>query len=162
MADAGHGFADAVVEAFLAEVRETYLQAEMDAQEAFSAFLARFEEKDAAKRAEMAEGKLSKADYVAWRKSAMLAGKRHASVLDQVARACSHANEAAMAALSGKLPEVYAENANFAAFEVCRESGLDLSFDLVDADAVRHMLASGEAVLPAPSVDVPKDLAWIG
>lgn len=160
MADPAHEAADRAVEAFKAEVREVYLQAETDAQEVFSAFLARFEEKDAAMRAKVEAGELSRDDWLRWRKSAMLVGKRHASVLEQAARACSHANEAAMAALSGRLPEVYAENANFAAFEVCRESGLDLSFDLVDADAVRHMLDSGEAVLPAPSVDVPKDLAW--
>ncbi len=160
MADPAHEAADRAVEAFKAEVREVYLQAETDAQEAFSAFLARFEEKDAAMRAKVEAGELSRDDWLRWRKSAMLVGKRHASVLEQAARACSHANETAMAALSGRLPEVYAENANFAAFEVCRESGLDLSFDLVDADTVRHMLTAGEALIALPALNVAKDLAW--
>ena len=65
-----------------------------------------------------------------------------------------------MAALAGKLPEVYAENANYSAFWMCKETGLAVGFDLVDPDTVQHMLTAGEAALMLPSVNVAKDMAW--
>ena len=51
MADAAHKAADAAVEDWKAEVAETYRQAQSDAHEALSRFLARFEEQDASRRA---------------------------------------------------------------------------------------------------------------
>ena len=160
MADAAHEAADAAVEAWKAEVAETYRQAQRDAQEALSRFLARFEEQDAKRRAKVEAGELSREDWLAWRKGRMLTGQRLSSTLDQVAQAYSHANEVAVAALAGRLPEVYAENASFAAFQVCKASGLDLAFSLVDAPTVQHMLTADEALFHVPALDVSKDVAW--
>lgn len=160
MEDAAHKAADAAVEAWKAEVAETYRQAQLDAQEALSRFLARFEEQDAKRRAKVEAGELSREDWMAWRKGQMLTGQRLSATLDQVAQAYSHANEVAVAALAGRLPEVYAENANFAAFQTCKASGLDLAFSLVDAPTVQHMLTAGEALFHVPALDVAKDVAW--
>lgn len=160
MEDPAHKAADAAVEAWKAEVAETYRQAQLDAQEALSRFLARFEEQDAKRRAKVEAGELSREDWLAWRKGQMLTGQRLSSTLDQVAQAYSHANEVAVAALAGRLPEVYAENANFAAFQTCKASGLDLAFSLVDAPTVQHMLTAGEALFHVPALDVAKDVAW--
>lgn len=160
MADAAHEAADAAVEAWKAEVAETYRQAQLDAQETLSRFLARFEEQDAKRRAKVEAGELSREDWLAWRKGQMLTGQRLSSTLDQVAQAYSHANEVAVAALAGRLPEVYSENANFAAYQVCKASGLDLAFSLVDAPTVQHMLTAGEALFSVPALDVAKDVAW--
>ena len=160
MEDAAHKAADAAVEAWKAEVAETYRQAQLDAQEALSRFLARFEEQDARRRAKVEAGELSREDWLRWRKGQMLTGKRLSSTLDQVAQAYSHANEVAVAALAGRLTEVYAENANFAAFQTCKASGLDLAFSLVDAPTVQHMLTAGEALFHVPALDVAKDVAW--
>lgn len=160
MADAAHEAADAAVEAWKEDVAETYRQAQRDAQEALSRFLARFEEQDAKRRAKVEAGEMSREDWLAWRKGRMLTGQRLSSTLDQVAQAYSHANEVAVAALAGRLPEVYAENASFAAFQTCEASGLDLAFSLVDAPTVQHMLTAGEALFHVPALDVAKDVAW--
>lgn len=160
MEDPAHKAADASVEAWKAEVAETYRQAQLEAQEALSRFLARFEEQDAKRRAKVEAGEMSREEWLAWRKGRMLTGKRLSATLDQVAQAYSHANEVAVAALAGRLPEVYAENANFAAFQTCEASGLDLAFSLVDAPTVQHMLTAGEALFAVPALDVAKDVAW--
>lgn len=160
MDDPAHKAADASVEAWKAEVAETYRQAQRDAQEALSRFLARFEEQDARRRAKVEAGELSREEWLEWRKGRMLTGQRLSSTLDQVAHAYSHANEVAVAALAGRLPEVYAENASFAAFQMCKAGGLDLAFSLVDAPTVQHMLTAGEALFHVPALDVAKDVAW--
>lgn len=160
MGDQAHDFAERKIAEFQAEVRETYQQAQADAQEALSRFLERFEKEDERQREKVKAGELSEADYKAWRKGKILRSRQLSSTLDQVSRAMTEANQVAMAALRGKLPEVYAENANFAAFQTCEASGLDLAFSLVDAPTVQHMLTAGEALFSVPALDVAKDVAW--
>ena len=158
MGDQAHDFAEQKIAEFQAEVWETYQQAQADAQEALSRFLKRFEKEDERQREKVKAGELSEADYKAWRKGKILRSRQLSSTLGQVSQAMTEANRVAMAALSGKLPEVYAENANYAAFSICKETGAAVAFDLVDPDTVGHMLTAGAALLPA--VDVAKDVAW--
>ena len=160
MGDQAHDFAERKIAEFQAEVRETYQQAQADAQEALSRFLERFEKEDERKREKVKAGELSEADYKAWRKGKILRSRQLSSTLDQVSQAMTEANQVAVAALAGRLPEVYAENANFAAFQTCEASGLDLAFSLVDAPTVQHMLTAGEALFSVPALDVAKDVAW--
>ena len=160
MGDQAHDFAERKIAEFQAEVRETYQQAQADAQEALSRFLRRFEKEDERQREKVKAGELSEAGYKAWRKGKILRSRQLSSTLDQVSRAMTEANQVAMAALRGKLPEVYAENANYAAFQTCEASGLDLAFSLVDAPTVQHMLTAGEALFSVPALDVAKDVAW--
>lgn len=160
MGDQAHDFAERKIAEFQAEVRETYQQAQADAQEALSRFLERFEKEDERQREKVKDGELSEADYKAWRKGKILRSRQLSSTLDQVSRAMTEANQVAVAALAGRLPEVYAENANYAAFQTCEASGLDLAFSLVDAPTVQHMLTAGEALFSVPALDVAKDVAW--
>lgn len=160
MADQAHDFADRKIAEFQAEVWEVYQQAQADAQEALSKFLKRFEKEDARRRKLVEKGEMTKAEYRSWRQGQILRSKQLSSTLDQVSQAMVNANQVAMAALAGKLPEVYAENANYSAFWVCKETGLAVGFDLVDPGTVQHMLTAGEAVLMLPSVNVAKDMAW--
>lgn len=160
MADQAHDYADRKIAEFQAEVWETYQQAQADAQEALSAFLKRFEKEDGKRRKLVEKGEMTKTEYKSWRSGQILRSKQLSSTLDQVSQAMTEANQVAMAALAGKLPEVYAENANYSAFWVCKETGLAVGFDLVDPDTVQHMLTAGEAVLMLPSVNVAKDMAW--
>lgn len=160
MRDHGHEAADTAVEEWRAEVVETFRQAQEDAKKQLDEFMEKFAEQDAKKREKVDAGDLSEKDYAAWRRVNIASGKRYADMLDQLSEAYANANEAATAALAGKLPEVYAENANFAAYQVCQGAGADVSFSLVDAWAVQEALTKGDALLPVPSHDRAKDKAW--
>ena len=158
MSDQAHDYAERKIAEFQAEVWEVYQQAQAGAQEALAKFLKRFEKEDAKRRGLVEKGEMTKAEYKAWRSGQILRSKQLSSTLDQVSQAMVNANQVAMAALGGKLPEVYAENANYAAFSICKETGAAVAFDLVDPDTVGHMLTAGAALLPA--VDVAKDVTW--
>lgn len=160
MSDQAHDYAERKIAEFQAEVWEVYQQAQADAQEALAKFLKRFEKEDAKRRKLVEKGEMTKAEYKSWRSGQILRSRQLSSTLDQVSQAMVNANQVAMAALSGKLPEVYAENANYSAFWVCKETGLAVGFDLVDPDTVQHMLTAGEALFMAPGVNVAKDELW--
>lgn len=158
--DPAHAAADASVGAFRREVAETYRQAGEDARKALSAYLSRFEERDEEWRARVAAGEAKEGEWRAWRRSQVLAGRRYREVLDQVAAGYTHANEVAMAALSGRLPEVYAENYNYGAYQVESAAGVDTSFCLQDASTVQRLLRDSGSYIPEPRVRVAKDQAW--
>lgn len=160
MADEGHEFADRKVEEWRALVAETYYQAQLDAQEALSEFLAEFSRDDAAMRKKVDAGEVSEDGYRTWRREQMLRGQRYENMLAQVTLTYAEANEYAMAMLDGTLPEIYAENANYAAYQVCSSAGLGISFSLMDANAVQEAMLKGENLLPRPSVNRAKDAAW--
>lgn len=160
MSDQAHDYAERKIAEFQAEVWEVYQQAQADAQEALAKFLKRFEKEDAKRRKLLEKGEMTKAEYKSWRSGQILRSRQLSSTLDQVSQAMVNANQVAMAALSGKLPEVYAENANYSAFWVCKGTGLAVGFDLLDPDTVQHMLTAGEALFMAPGVNVAKDKLW--
>lgn len=160
MSDQAHDYAERKIAEFQAEVWEVYQQAQADAQEALAKFLKRFEKEDGKRRKLVEKGEMTKAEYRSWRQGKIQRSKQLSSTLDQVSQAMVNANQVAMAALAGKLPEVYAENANYSAFLMCKETGLAVGFDLVDADTVQHMLTAGEALFMAPGVNVANDKLW--
>ena len=123
MGDYGHDYADGQLAAFETEVADVYRQAERQARKDLTAFLDEFRDRDDEKRAELEAGQISERAYAEWRRGMMMTGRRYQQVLDQVAEAYSNANEVAVAALNGRLPDVYAENANYGGWQVCEASG---------------------------------------
>ncbi len=160
MADHGHDYAEGQIEAFQAEMVDVYRQAEETARKRLEEHLKRFKKADEEKRKQVESGDMPKQAYADWRRSQMMTGLRYEQVLDQVAEAYSNANEVAVAALNGRLPDVYAENANYGGWQVCEASGLDVSFSLMDASTAQRMLTAGEALIALPALNVAKDLAW--
>lgn len=159
-ADEGHEAADAAVESFLRDARQTYREAQEDAGKALRSFLAGFEAEDAERRADVAAGRLAEDEYREWRRGRMLTGRRYRATLDQVAWCYTHANEVAMAALSGRLPEVFAENYNYGTYQVEAAALVDTTFALQDASTAQTLLADRDAYLPKPKVDEGRDRAW--
>lgn len=160
MADQGHEYADSQIAAFQAEVADVYRQAEETAQANLERFLAKFAKADEKMRRQVDAGEVSEQAYADWRKSQMMTGYRYQQVLEQVADAYANANQVAVDALAGRLPQVYAENANYGGWQACEASGLNLSWSLMDADTAQHMLTAGEVLIALPALNVAKDLAW--
>lgn len=160
MADSAHEAADASIEAFRREVAATYREAEKSAKKALSAYLERFERRDAEWREKVARGDATEAEWKSWRRGAMLTGKRYRAVLDQVSQGYTSANETAMATLEGRLPEVYAENYNYGTYQAETGAGVDTAFALQDASTVQRLLADHDSYLPRPTVKAAKDAAW--
>lgn len=159
-ADEGHGAAEAALRAFQVEVAETYRQAEETARRRLLAYLQRFYEQDEAKRLQVLAGEITPEDWKAWRLSKIATGKAYRQTLAQCAAAYTEANELAVAVFAGKLPQVYAENANYGAWQVETGAGVETSWSLMDAATVEAMLKDGAAQLPKPTVKAAKDRAW--
>ncbi len=159
-ADVAHEAADAEIEAFRREVSGIYAEAQKTASQTLGEYLERFREQDDAWRDRVARGEATEAQWKAWRRGKILTGRRYRVVLKQVAEGYTHANEAAMDALDGRLPGVYAENYNYGTFQAYSAARVDDAFALQDASTVQRLLTDHGSYLPKPTVNAAKDVAW--
>lgn len=160
MADPAHEAADRTIEGLRREFERVYRRAEKEARRALERHLEKFAEADARMAERVEKGELSEEDYRHWREVKMLNGDSYRALIDQAARGYADAGAYASAAVEGRLPEVYAENVNYGAYQVESEARVDTAFALQDADTVQRLVTDRASYLPRVGHDVAKDALW--
>lgn len=160
MADYGHKETDKRLEALEKRVAAVYKQASEEMQQKLAQWYKDFERLDKQKAALVDAGKLPKADYLAWRKGKMVESGRLKALIDTLTADYVNSDKIAMQIVRGDLADVYALNANYAAYSIERDTGLDLSWTLYDHSTVERLILEDPDVLPLPSVNIPLDERW--
>lgn len=158
--DYGHRYADKKLAALIRRLHLSYRQARISLQEKIDAYLARFEKEDARMRALYDSGELKHEDYMAWRYRRIAGTQQWQAMLDQLTTDLVNADKAAASMIRDALPEVYAENHNYGTYEIEHDLQMSTSYTLYNRDAVKRLLTDDPDLLPAPSVDIPKDERW--
>ena len=160
MPDTGHKETDALLEKVEKKVDKVYGKAVKESQKNLNQYLKRFEKRDKQFQRMVKKNEMAKAEYLEWRKSQMLLNKHFTEVLNTISNDYVNADKIAMSIVGDHLPEAYAINRNFAAFEVEKGSLIDTSFTLYDANTVERLIKEDKSLLPKPKLDVPKDKRW--
>lgn len=158
--DPGHRYADKRLDVLTRKLQRSYRQASLNLREKITAYMAQFEKEDAMMRALYDSGKLSHADYMAWRFRKIAGTKQWRDMLDQLTNDLVKADKTAASMIRDELPEVYAENHNYGTYEIEHDSQMSTSYTLYNRDAVRRLLEDDPDLLPQPKVDIPKDERW--
>lgn len=144
-------------------IARIYSEARKELQGTVTAYFERFRELDEAKRAAMEAGEITRAQYYAWRKSAMTRGKQFEALRDKVSERMTKANEVAAAYINDATPGIYSLNRNYAAFGLEQNHG-NLKFTLFDEQTVRRLIVDDPDLLPEypaeRAVNRKIDLAW--
>lgn len=160
MADYGHEWTDKRLAVMEKKIAKIYAETLEEAQARLNEILSTFAEEDK-KRADMVKaGTLTQKKYVAWRQETLGKKKHLLDMIDTLADDFSNADKIAMKIVSGEALDVYALNANFAAYDIERGTGMNLSWTLYDHSTVEKMLRDDPDLLPLPSVDIPLDKRW--
>lgn len=160
MADYGHEWTDKRLAVMEKKIAKIYAETLEEAQARLNEILSTFAEEDK-KRADMVKaGTLTQKKYVAWRQETLGKKKHLMDMIDTLADDFSNADKIAMKIVSGEALDVYALNANFAAYDIERGTGMNLSYTLYDHSTVERMLRDDPDLLPLPSVDIPLDKRW--
>ena len=159
MADKAHNETDeklAEMEEHLSAIyEETSKDIEAKAQEYFD----RFAEQDEKMRKKVEQGEMTEDEYIAWRRSKMLYGKRYTDLQHSLAEDLRHVNEIAMAYVNDQLPAIYALNYN--ALKGAVESVVKgYSFSLVNPQVVKNLATRDRTLLPYKYVNGRKDVRW--
>lgn len=158
--DAGHEAADAALRDIERRVAEVYGKAQRAAERKFSAYSNGFLARDEQKRALVDDGKLSKKEYLRWRKNQILVKKRYREMADSIAKDLTNADKIAVSIVNGHLPDVYAVNANYGTYQIEKFGRIDTSWTLYDRHTVERLIRDDPTLLPKPRQDIPKDLRW--
>lgn len=161
MIDIGHEETEIILRKTEREVRQVYLRAQSETQAKLDDYLSRFATKDAIKKQQLKEGKITQAKYRKWRKGQICIGKRWQEMVDTLSQDYVNADKLAMSIVKGHTPEAYAINHNYATFQIERDSWVNTSYTLYDRQTVERLIRDNPDLLPPPGdVDIPKDKRW--
>lgn len=158
--DAGHRETDELLAKLERDISALYEEAAADVEAKLADYLRRFEIKDKTWQKWVKEGKKTKEEYLNWQKGQMMMGYRWEALQSQLAEDLTNADQIARSIINGYTPEVYAINHNHATYEIENGMKVNTSYTLYDRQTVERLMRDNPDLLPAPKVDIPKDLRW--
>ena len=158
--DIGHEDAEKAIARLEKQFKDIYSQANSEVQEKMNKYLERFAKQDEKMLKQLHNGEITEAEYRKWYQNRVFAGKQWQARLNAISEDYVHANQLAMNAVNSALPEVYADNFNYAAYLTEQQVRADLSYQLVDRWTVQRLVKDNPQLLPTPSVNIPKDKRW--
>lgn len=166
MADRGFELTEKALAELEKKIAGVYQKAVSEVQDKLDDYLRRFETKDKIKQEQVAAGKITQAEYTEWRTGQLMMGKRWESLRNELAEDLHRANETARDLVNRTMPDVYAQNHNYASYAVEHATKLDTSYTLYDKDAVARIVRDDPALLPPPGarmkarIAAGQDVAW--
>lgn len=160
MADYGHEWTDKRLDVMERKIRKLYGDTLEEAKERLKGILDTFADDDK-KYAKMVEaGTMKKRAYKAWREETLGKAKHLQDMIDVLTTDFTNADKIAMKIVGEEALDVYATNANYAAFAIEKNMNVNLSWTLYDRNTVERLIRENPDILPLPSVDIPLDMRW--
>lgn len=162
MSDEGHAYADDRIAELESRFRAVYSQAEAEMRAKLDQFAVDYERKLGEFDARMAAAKTND-EYMAlygefqdWKSRQAAAEQWMRDMVASLADSVVRADQMAAAAIRDDVPRVFAENANYAIFDVESGIGMRTMFNLMDEGTARFLMSSDAPEL-FPRVDMTKD-----
>lgn len=108
------------------------------------------------------EGEKAEKEYKEWREKKAHAVERIKGMVDVLADDTYNSNEIASQMIREHMSDVYALNANYAAYEIDKRVGFDTNFQLYDKATVERLIRDSPDLLPDVKIDKKKDKSWNG
>ena len=150
MSDPGAEDVEKLLKKLEARLTKEYSEATKEMRKKVDDYFRRFQIKDAIKRQAVIDGKITQADYIAWRQGQMMAGERWQAMLQTLAEDATMCNMKARSIVYGFEPDAYATNFNYGTFCVEASSGVDTSFTLYSRETVERLVRDDPKLLPDP------------
>lgn len=162
--DEGRKAVDEILQALIAQILRIYDGARMGIRLTVKKFLSDFKVKDEAMRKKVAMGKMTQAAYLQWRYNQFLTAKRWREMFGKLTKDFVNADKLAMEIVNDSMIEAFGIGLNYSVFtaDKATKGGVTAegSFTLYNKEAVKNLIKNNPQLLPAPSVDIPKDERW--
>ncbi len=160
MADLGAKSTDDEIIALEKELKAVYNKAYKEILQKQKDFNAKYAAKEAIHLKDVADGKWTQEEFDAWKAGQVFQGKQWESKKKQILGTTYKANTIAADIINGKTSGVFAFNANYTAYQLEHQAGVNFSFDLYDKSTVVNLLKNDPQLLPQWKIDQPKDYTW--
>jgi len=164
MADQAHEWTDGEIERLERRFRRQYNQATREMRKRLDDMMESYEKENADWKQRVKSGDATQEEYDGWLKDQATDRAFVQSMAQTLARDANRANQLAMDTVNDAIPSVFAENANYAVFEVEHGIGYEThAFDLYDQSTVRRLIRDEPELLPPipkQKMDNGRDLRW--
>lgn len=140
-------------------INKEYSQAIKGIEEELTDYLRRFELKDKKWQEWVENGTKTEQEYEQWRIGQMAVGKRWSDQKDVIAEELFKVNEEAKATYKSSASEIFAENANYATYQLEKDAHIDTGFTLYSKESVDRLIREDPEVLPPVGRKVAKEIA---
>jgi SPP1 gp7 family putative phage head morphogenesis protein len=158
--DRAHRWTDEEIAKLERRISREYGTAVREMRTKLEEHLAKYEEGLAERTAKLDGTPEAKKALEAWKRDRAMDRRYLEGMVESLSRDATEATQRAMALVEDRLPSIYAENANWAAFEVDRAARLDTRFNLQDESTVRELMGRGERLFEPPRPNAAKVRAW--
>lgn len=148
MSDYAAEWTDKQIAALERRIRSIYSQAKTDTDDKILDFWQKFEKKDAKHREELKKGIITKADYQDWLRGQAFQGKQWDALKERMVQGFTDADKIAYSIVHDTQDDVFATNANYMAYSIESDLGINYGFGIQNKETVKHLLASDETLLP--------------
>ena len=148
--DTGRKETDKLLEDMEKQIAKEYAQAAREMEEKLYKYMQDFQRKEANKLRAVADGEITEAEYRQWRINQVLVGNRWIEMRDTLVQDMQNTNKIARSIVNGYMPQVYALNHNYGAYEVEKGSKVDTGYTLYSRETVERMMREDPELLPPP------------
>ena len=160
MADPGTAATDKAVATVETRLVKVYKQAQKELNQTLKDFEEKFAEKQKRMEQKLQNGEITEAEYKKWLQGQVFQSNLWKQKIDQVTGVLADANRQALHIVNNEKMGVFAENANYQAYQVTKDTGMNLSFSLYDKDTVGKLIRERPELMPRKQLDGKKDRAW--
>lgn len=160
MSDQAHEWTDEQIANLSAKIRETYEQAAKEMEGKLESWLKDYESKRSEWEQRVKDGAATQEEFRDWLSGQATYRAWQQAMIDELANGAVNADVMCRQLINDELPRIFAENANYGAYDVDTKLGYDTGFTLADRDTVMRLIKDNPELLPAPRVDIPKDTRW--
>lgn len=158
--DYAHDWTDEQIKRLSEKLRYHYRKAAKELTAKAKKRLTAYEENLAKTRAMLDADEITKAEFREWCEKQAIVLSRDAAMINELSESAQKATATARAMISGEVPAVYAECANFTAFTIDKAIGRDTLFPLLNKDAALYLLQDNPWVLPTDEMLYAKGKRW--
>lgn len=137
-----------------------YRQASEEAKEKLKQWYKQFEKADTTKRKLLDSGKITKEQYIGWRKDEIAKKKHLLGIVNQLTDDLVKSDKIAMGIVADSAPDVFALNANYTAYDIEQKTRAEMPWTMYDKQTVNRLIRENPQLLPSPSVNIPLDTHW--
>lgn len=157
--DRGQKETEAILKQVEQRINKEYMQAIEDIEVKLADYLQRYELKDEKWQEWVETGYKTEEEYKKWRTQQLAVGQRWSEEKTIIASELAHTNETAKEMTRRAAPAIFAENANYATYQVEKDANIDTSFTLYSRDSVARLIVEDPDVLPPVGKKVSKEIA---
>lgn len=160
--DAGHLFADKELKKYERELKKQYEKAYLSMRKEADKYFSKFEAQQNRMLLKLDKGEITNKDFIDWYNKTVTKNHKYDDLVHTLAKEMDQTNRMARDMMTGHMASIYTENYNRAGYELCKDMGMNLQFDLVDRRTVEKLIRDGDKkLLPKPKYpNMHKDTVW--